>query len=303
MRRATDGRSPRYAIGENVPGAFSSHHGRDFAAVLTSVLRVTQPQAPDLRVPDQGWPKAGLVLARGCSISWRVLDAQHFGVPQRRRRIFLVADFAGQRAGDILFEPPRLPRHSEPRGTQEQDHAAHLARCAHSHSRTKPADPNLSAVVVNHHPHDGRIGIDSGGVVQTLTSRMGSGGGNVPLILDRPVFAVNSVHTDRKPGGMFGKPAAVAKTLDLRGGDPGCNQGGMIILDQADIYSASKTDYFLTTSTNQAGALVASDYKASPIVGAAHLRPRKLTPTECARLQGFPDDWCDDLAIPAPSDE
>ena len=119
--------------------------------------------------------------------------------------------------------------------------------------------------MVNHHPHDGRIGLDSGGVVQTLTARMGTGGGNVPLILDRPVFAVNSVHTDRKPGGMFGKPAAVAKTLDLRGGDPGCNQGGMIILDQADIYSASKTDYFVRASTNQAGALVASDYKASPI--------------------------------------
>ena len=100
---------------------------------------------------------------------------------------------------------------------------------------------------------------------------------------------------------MFGYEAAVSKTLDLKGGAPTCNQGGMVILEP--VYAASKSDFFTRATPNQAGALLASDYTAPPIIGGRHLRPRRLTPLECSRLQGFPDQWCQNLAIPDPSTE
>lgn len=98
IRKATHGVFPRYAIWENVPGAFSSHKGADFATVLTTLTRIVDPSAPDMPVPEGGWPYAGCVMGEGFSLAWRVLDAQYFGVAQRRRRIYLVADFAGRSA-------------------------------------------------------------------------------------------------------------------------------------------------------------------------------------------------------------
>ncbi|WP_363176758.1 DNA (cytosine-5-)-methyltransferase [uncultured Selenomonas sp.] len=102
MRRATDGEKPRFFVWENVPGAFSSNHRQDFRAVLAEIGEAEIP------MPRSGrWADAGLVRTAACDIAWRVLDAQYWGVPQRRKRIFLVADFAetGRRAGEILFEP------------------------------------------------------------------------------------------------------------------------------------------------------------------------------------------------------
>lgn len=92
MREATNDQYPRFAVWENVPGAFSSNQGADFAAVLTSLIQVVAPSVPDVPVPDTRWADAGTVVAGGCSVAWRVLDAQHFGLAQRRRRIYLVAD-------------------------------------------------------------------------------------------------------------------------------------------------------------------------------------------------------------------
>ena len=99
MRRASGGKSPRYFVWENVPGAFSSNKGMDFRAVLEEI---TEAEIP---MPDGGkWADAGVVEWDGGSLAWRILDAQYWGVPQRRRRIFLVADFGGGSAGEILFE-------------------------------------------------------------------------------------------------------------------------------------------------------------------------------------------------------
>ena len=101
MRRATGGRHPRFFVWENVPGAFSSNRGMDFQAVLEEIgeSKIPMPQG-------NRWATAGLVQFPGVEVAWRVLDAQYWGVPQRRRRIFLVADFAtyDRRAGEILFE-------------------------------------------------------------------------------------------------------------------------------------------------------------------------------------------------------
>ena len=94
---------PRYMVWENVPGAFSSNKGQDFAAVLEEAIKVAEPEAPDVPVPEKGWPTSGCIVGDNWSVAWRVLDAQFWGVPQRRRRIALVADFGGQSAPEILF--------------------------------------------------------------------------------------------------------------------------------------------------------------------------------------------------------
>ena len=104
MRCATDGRYPRFIVWENVPGAFSSNNGEDFRAVLEAVCSVKDGGIPVPRPPRGKWANAGCVMADGFSLAWRVVDACLWGVPQRRKRIYLVADFAGGSAGKILFE-------------------------------------------------------------------------------------------------------------------------------------------------------------------------------------------------------
>ena len=110
---------PRYMVWENVPGAFSSNKGKDFQAVLTEIIRIAQPNAPDVPMPKNAKWGGGA----GCiydemgrwSVAWRVHDAQYWGVPQRRKRIALVADFAGLSAAEILFERKGLSWNSESR--------------------------------------------------------------------------------------------------------------------------------------------------------------------------------------------
>ena len=102
MRCATDGRYPRYIVWENVPGAFSSNKGADFQSVLEEICSVKGYKIDSARPAK--WPAAGEIVADDFSLAWRVFDAQYWGVPQRRKRIYLVADFAGGSAGKILFE-------------------------------------------------------------------------------------------------------------------------------------------------------------------------------------------------------
>lgn len=110
MREKTNGKYPKYAIWENVPGAFSSNKGEDFRIVLEELCKIKDNATAIPRPTDGKWRTAGLILADGYSLAWRILDAQFWGVPQRRRRIFLVADFTGGSAGEILFEQKGLQR-------------------------------------------------------------------------------------------------------------------------------------------------------------------------------------------------
>ena len=114
MRTATNGMYPTFAVWENVPGAFSSNGGEDFRAVLEELARVEQPDASIPRPPRGGrWGKAGAIAGNGWSLAWRQLDAQYWGVPQRRKRIALVVDFGGQRAAEILFERTGVSGHPD----------------------------------------------------------------------------------------------------------------------------------------------------------------------------------------------
>ena len=104
MRKATNGKYPTFALWENVPGAFSSNKGEDFRIVCEELIKIVEPTATMPGVPQKGWNYADSYVGDGWSLAYRVLDAQYWGVPQRRRRIYLVADFRGQRAREVLFE-------------------------------------------------------------------------------------------------------------------------------------------------------------------------------------------------------
>ena len=123
---------PRYMVWENVPGAFSSNKGEDFASVLTEIVRIAEPDAPCVPVPCAGWPKWGSLRDVGgrWSVAWRTLDAQYWGVPQRRRRIALVADFGGDTAAEILFVRASVCGDSPSRGAAGQGAAEAAERGA-----------------------------------------------------------------------------------------------------------------------------------------------------------------------------
>lgn len=119
MRGATNGEYPTFALWENVPGAFSSNKGEDFRIVLEEFVKISEPTAT-LPSPDGKWAYADIIVADGFSLAYRVLDAQYWGVPQRRKRIYLVADFTGERAGKILFEQQGMSGHfAESRAQRE----------------------------------------------------------------------------------------------------------------------------------------------------------------------------------------
>jgi len=117
---------PRFAVWENVPGAFSSNKGADFQAVLQALASVREN---GLAIPrPKKWNHAGCVIGHGWSLAWRVYDAQYWGVPQRRKRIYLVADFAGERAGEILFEREGVSGDSSQGGEAREGTAADAER-------------------------------------------------------------------------------------------------------------------------------------------------------------------------------
>lgn len=200
MREATNGVYPRYAIWENVPGAFSSNRGEDFRTVLEEFIRVKEKDAVMPDVPKAGWSYADCYSGNGWSLAYRVFDAQYWGVPQCRRRIYLVADFRGQRAGEILLKPEGLRRISAQSGTQGQE----TARCAKN-----------------------SVGTAIGGVDRYNQS-----------------FLPGLAQTLRAPGGGDCTPTVLAPVG-----------------------------------------------KEKTVAVPVHYIVRRLTPTECARLQGFPDLW------------
>ena len=132
MRNGTNGANPRFMVWENVPGAFSSANGEDFRAVLEETARVAEPTISIPRSPD-GWANSGSIMGDGFSISWRTVDAQYWGVPQRRRRIYLVADFRGQSAPEILFEQQGMYWHPTQSVGKTQETAREIENC----TRTK----------------------------------------------------------------------------------------------------------------------------------------------------------------------
>ena len=274
MRCATDGRYPRFIVWENVPGAFSSNNGEDFRAVLNAVCSIKDGGISVPGPPKGKWANAGCVMADGFSLAWRVVDACLWGVPQRRKRIYLVSDLTGGGAGKILFESEGVSGYT-PQGFRawqgtaggaaegfgaagsiclndmggqyisvDNEIACTLRAQSHGyppcvmeaagfcteHSADsrgigyeEEASPTLRAgtvpatVALENHPTDSRVKVSEDNMVQTLTSRMGTGGGNVPLVMD----------------------AATPKTLKIRAGGGNGGKGALIQDDKSATLSCN----------------------------------------------------------------
>ena len=145
MRSATHGKYPRFIVWENVPGAFSSNKGEDFRAVLNAIVQTAEPEA-EVPAPDKkGWPTADVLLGNGWSMAYRTVDSQHFGVAQRRRRIYLVADFGSECAGEILFEREGVSRDFAPGFLAGEAIAGHPADRAGATASSSPAGRSPTA--------------------------------------------------------------------------------------------------------------------------------------------------------------
>ena len=212
MRGAIEHIRPRYMVWENVPGAFSSNKGEDFRAVLEETAKVCDKDAIIPRPESGKWSPSGVIMGNGWSIAWRVHDAQFWGVPQRRKRIALVADFGGDTAPEILFESKgvygdirafkaKRERTSEIIGecANKTDKAISVV-CYNGESLTSPQnkqnpqydDPchtlgtdSRNYVVIENHGADSRWKFCNNNIFQTLSSAMGTGGNNVPLVMDK----------------------------------------------------------------------------------------------------------------------
>lgn len=170
---------PRFMVWENVPGAFTSNKGKDFQAVLQETISIADETANVPLPPKAKWSTAGCIMGDTYSIAWRVLDAQYWGVPQRRKRIYLVADFGGNTAPQILFEREGLSRDFKE------------SREAWQSTAGITGTGNPSANRANEEPvHCYDIGDrrtvanESIGVAPTLLSKMGTGGNNVPVVIE-----------------------------------------------------------------------------------------------------------------------
>ena len=229
MRYATFGAYPKYAVWENVPGAFSSNKGEDFHAVLQSLCRVIDPDAVIPRPTDARggikWPRAGAILADHYSLAWRTMDAQHWGVPQCRLRISLVLDLTGVCAGEILFEPESLRGHFAPGVTPGQAVAGAVENGAGT------ADRAFTLKI-----RSGCEGGGKGALVQTEKSATLSTLQDQTLFVAEPPkaysfdsLASNSMKSSNPHSGC--REVEIAKTLDTSPPDPAKNQGGIAILD------------------------------------------------------------------------
>lgn len=244
---------PRFMVWENVPGAFSSNKGRDFAAVLEEIIRIAEPEAPDIEVPEKGWPTWGGYhdeVGGRWSVAWRVHDAQHWGVPQRRRRISVVADFGGDTAGEILFERKSVSGNIAESGTAGERLAGDAQDGASYAVRIRAGCDGGGKGALVQEDKSGTLGT---GNDQTIFCLQGNGIDRADTAgcngkgwredtcytlntIDRPAVTAysfdsltsNSMKSKNPYSGC--RSVEVAKTLDTSVPDPSKNQGGIAVM-------------------------------------------------------------------------
>ena len=285
MRGATNGKYPRFAVWENVTGAFSSNGGEDFRCVLEEFCKIKDA---DLSVPKpEKWTKAGEIMGENFSVAYRTFDAQYWGVPQRRMRIYLVADFAGGCASKILFESEGVSGYSAESFRAWQETAQSFGNCS---------EETGSGLMFENHSQDTRY-TGPLNVAQTVSATYGTGGNNQPFVVESAVVpatlkircghgnsgrgaliqknksATLSCNNDQtlfvpKAYGICGKysnsmlsnnpnsgfyEADTSRTIDTSNQSPCKNQGGIVVLEgngsrpshHGDGYKESETMYTL----------------------------------------------------------
>lgn len=285
MRGATNGKYPRFAVWENVTGAFSSNGGEDFRCVLEELCKIKDA---DLSVPKpEKWTKAGEIMGENFSVAYRTFDAQYWGVPQRRMRVYLVADFEGGCASKILFESEGVSGYSAESFRAWQETAQSFGNCS---------EETGSGLMFENHSQDTRY-TGPLNVAQTVSATYGTGGNNQPFVVESSVVpatlkircghgnsgrgaliqknksATLSCNNDQtlfvpKAYGICGKysnsmlsnnpnsgfyEADTSRTIDTSNQSPCKNQGGMVVVEgngsrpshHGDGYKESETMYTL----------------------------------------------------------
>lgn len=323
MREATNGKYPRYVVWENVPGAFSSRSGRDFLEVLRAFVEAAGGKRADVPEPARRgktdklvWRNAGCILGDGYSIAWRVLDAKYWGVPQRRKRIFLVCDFAGGRAGEILFKREGLLGDFKAgREARQEDSGAAVGSaggdCRAFHLQQDPISGRVSpcigaqrqatvGVVYAADCRNLRLNEEISGTLQAKEN------GGYSLNYQNPVVYQNpkrGEYVESEIGSTLLAHLAV-EPRDIVAYDARGNGDGEIVPTLTGDHERRVTDYTALVVGNgqlnqmsmsdKAGALNCMHDQQAVLTWLKKLRRyivRRLTPLECCRLQGFPDWW------------
>lgn len=350
---------PRFMVWENVPGAFSSNKGEDFRCVLEEICRVTDAEVSIPRPPKGKWGGQGTIMGDGYSVAWRTLDAQYWGVPQRRKRIYLVADFGGVTAHKILFEQDSLRGDTKESSKERKDTAKGAEdgsyksdgtndECLNNsikafHITQDPISMKISPCLTQGNSNTGQATIGVAIPVTDKASRYKSqktANGFVVGDEDDPAYTLttenrNSIaySIDRAAFNQginakynIGIAKDIAQTIVAKG--PGAvahetyamqsfgeykHSGKASSIKQGDFKDATDLVVAFEPGTvSRVGGHYYEDGKA----GTIRAKPgdnqqtiindyivRRLTPTECGRLQGFPDGWTDNLAIAEPTED
>ena len=292
MRGATNGKYPRFAVWENVTGAFSSNGGEDFRCVLEELCKIKDA---DLSVPKpEKWTKAGEIMGENFSVAYRTFDAQYWGVPQRRMRVYLVADFEGGCASKILFESEGMSGYSAESFRAWQETAQSFGNCSeetgsglmfenHSQDTRYTGPLNVAQTVSATYGTGGNnqpFVVESSVVPATLKIRCGHGNGGRGALIQKNKSATLSCNNDQtlfvpKAYGICGKysnsmlsnnpnsgfyEADTSRTIDTSNQSPCKNQGGMVVVEgngsrpshHGDGYKESETMYTLNCTENHA---------------------------------------------------
>lgn len=248
------GRSPRYMVWENVPGAFSSNGGEDFRAVLEEAARIVEPECVIPRPENGKWTNAGCIMGDGWSIAWRVHDAQFWGVPQRRRRIALISDFGGGSAPEILFEREGMRGDPAQSAAEGQGIAADAEGCAGT------------AVCIQ------------GNVVDRDANCNGKGWRD-----DDVSFTLNTIDRPAVYDARGSGDGEVCPTI-TRDHENRITDYTAVCVSGDDVADTLDASYY--KGCGERG------FKERTVI-ADRAAVRRLTPLECERLQGYPDGWTD----------
>lgn len=314
-KSGTDGAiRPRYMVWENVPGALSSNGGEDFRVVLEETARVADQNAVIPR-PEK-WRTSGCIMGGGWSIAWRILDAQFWGVPQRRRRIALVADFGGESAPEILFVRKGVCGDIEESGGKGE-------RTAGAAERGVAANDSERLAPLTMRMRQGCEGGGKGPLIQTDLSETLACGNDQILFQPQAVCYATQSYSEIKEsetaaslkaeGDVYGGGSEnlvvenhgidahyTLNTIDRPAvcagfsANIGAKANGIGYMEeQAPTLSAQRHDASVVCLNDQVGNVMSVSYDVSGTLRAQSMVVRRLTPLECERLQGYPDGWTD----------